>query len=149
MTLKNALLAFSLLAAVPAYAGTFTQTNLVSDGAIPAANTDPNLKNPWGVSYAPGGAFWVSDNNSGLTTLYNSSGAVQGLVVTIPPAPGTKVLGSPSGQAYNPSSTDFVVKKGKESGPAAFLFATEDGTISGWSPSVNATTAIVAANLSS
>jgi uncharacterized protein (TIGR03118 family) len=149
MTLKNAILALALFAAVPAYAGSFTQTNLVSDGAIPAANTDPNLKNPWGISFSPGGPFWVSDNNSGLTTLYNSTGAIQGLVVTIPPAPGTTVVGSPTGQVFNPSSTDFVVTKGKKSGPAAFLFDTEDGTISGWNPSVNASTAIVAVNDSS
>jgi uncharacterized protein (TIGR03118 family) len=148
MTLKNAILAFSLLAAVPAYAGTFTQTNLVSDGAITAAHTDPNLKNPWGVSYTPSGPFWVSDNNSGLTTLYNSTGAVQGLVVTIPPAKGTK-LGSPTGQVYNASSTDFVVTQGGKSGAAAFLFATEDGTISGWSPSVDSSTAVIAVNLRS
>ena len=149
MTLKNTVLALSLLATVPAYAGTFAQTNLVSDGAIPAANTDPNLKNPWGVAFAPSGPFWVSDNNSGLTTLYNGAGAVQSLVVTIPPAPHSSSLGSPTGQVFNPSSTDFVVKKGKKSGPAAFLFATEDGTISGWSPSVNAAAAIVAVNLAS
>jgi uncharacterized protein (TIGR03118 family) len=146
MTLRNAILAFSLLTAMPAYAGSFTQTNLVSDGSIPAANTDPNLKNPWGVSFSPSGPFWVSDNNSGLTTLYNSSGAIQSLVVTIPPQHGTKALGSPTGQVFNPSSTDFLVTAGGKSGAAAFLFATEDGTISGWSPSVDASEAVIAVN---
>jgi uncharacterized protein (TIGR03118 family) len=148
MSLKNSILALSLLATVPAYAGSFTQTNLVSDGAIPAANTDPNLKNPWGVSFAPGGAFWDSDNDTGLTTLYDSSGTVEPLVVTIPPAARSKATGTPTGQVFNPSSTDFAVKKGKKSGVAAFLFATEDGTISGWSPAVSETAAILAVDQS-
>jgi uncharacterized protein (TIGR03118 family) len=130
--------------AMPALAGTVTQTNLTSDGAVPAANTDPNLKNPWGISYGPGGPFWVSDNDTGLTTLYDGAGAVQSLVVTIPPASGTGP-GSPTGQVFNGGS-EFVVSQGGKSGPAAFLFATEDGTISGWAPSVNFASAIIAVN---
>jgi uncharacterized protein (TIGR03118 family) len=130
--------------AMPALAGTVTQTNLTSDGSLPAANTDPNLKNPWGISYGPGGAFWVSDNNSGLTTLYDGAGAVQNLVVTIPSATGTGI-GSPTGQVFN-SSKSFVLSQGGQSGAAVFLFATEDGTISGWAPSVNFASAIIAVN---
>src|ERR1700751_5325405 len=52
----------------------FTQTNLVSDGAVPAAVIDPNLVNPWGVSFGPTSPFWVSDNGTGVTTLYNGAG---------------------------------------------------------------------------
>ncbi len=148
MALKNSIIALSLLAAAPAQAGSFTQTDLTSDGAIAAAHTDPNLKNPWGVSFSPTGPFWVSDNETGLTTLYDGTGAVQPLVVTIPPAAGSSATGTPTGQVFNPSSTDFVVKSGKKKGPASFLFATEDGTISGWNFSVNSAAAIRVVDLS-
>src|SRR4029077_11791379 len=63
----------------------FTQTNLVSDIPGLAATTDPNLKNPWGVSFSSGSPFWVSDNGTGLATLYQGDGTKLGLVVTVPP----------------------------------------------------------------
>src|SRR5689334_10318295 len=53
---------------------TFTQTNLVSDGFIAAPTIDPNLINPWGVSFSATGPFWVSDNGTGVTTIYNGDG---------------------------------------------------------------------------
>jgi uncharacterized protein (TIGR03118 family) len=146
MTLKNALLAVSLLTSVTAHAATIAQTNLTSDGTIKANNIDPNLKNPWGITFSPTGPFWVSDNATGLATVYNSAGQVQSLVVTVPPASGSG-LGSPTGQVFNGSSTDFMVTKGSSSGAAAFLFDTEDGTISGWAPSVDPANAIIAVNL--
>ncbi len=90
----------------------------------------------------------MSDNETGLTTLYDGTGAVQPLVVTIPPAAGSSATGTPTGQVFNPSSTDFVVKSGKKKGPASFLFATEDGTISGWNFSVNSAAAIRVVDLS-
>ncbi len=88
---------------------------------------DPKLVNPWGLVYAPGGAFWISDNGTGFSTLYDGKGNNQGLVVTIPPASGTG-LGSPTGIVYNGSS-EFKIN-GQTS---TFLFCTLDGTISGWS----------------
>jgi uncharacterized protein (TIGR03118 family) len=141
-------MAVSILAAVPAYAGSFTQTNLTSDGSVKAANKDPNLKNPWGVAFSATGPFWVSDNATGLATLYNSAGAPQSLVVTIPPAAGSNAVGSPTGQVFNGSATDFSISQNGTSGPASFLFDTEDGTISGWNFSVNQTNAIIAVDLS-
>ncbi len=147
MITRYATLLLLLATTSQAVAGTVTQTNLVSDGKIPAAVTDPNLKNPWGVSYGPGGAFWVSDNATGLTTLYSGTGAIQGLVVTIPAAGGSTATGSPTGQIYN-GSADFVVKSGKNSGPASFVFCTEDGTISGWNFGVDQGAAIVAVDRS-
>lgn len=48
---------------------TFTQTNLISDGFVSAQTTDPNLINPWGVAYSSTGAFWISDNGTGLTSI--------------------------------------------------------------------------------
>ena len=119
-------------------------TRLVSNQAGVAQVQDPNLVNPWGIAFDPSGPFWVSDNGAGLSTLYTGSGAIQGLVVTIPTASGTGV-GSPTGIVEN-TTTDFVVTQGNKSGSAVFIFATLDGTISGWSPVVNPTNAVLAVN---
>ena len=118
-------------------------TDLVSNVGGGAAVTDPNLVNPWGVSRSSGGPWWVSDNGTGLSTLYSGVGAVQGLVVTIPPAdPAVNKTGSPTGTIFN-GTPNFTLAPGK---PAIFLFATEDGTISGWNPGVAPTTAVIAVN---
>ena len=66
------------------HADSFTQTNLVSNVPGLAANTDPNLKNPWGVAFSATSPFWTSDQGTGLATLYNAAGNPQGLVVSIP-----------------------------------------------------------------
>ena len=135
------LLAFQ---AAPAQAQEFNITNLVSDGAVPAATIDPSLVNPWGISYGPTSPFWVADNGTGLSTLYNGAGAKIALTVTVPPPMGQSFTSSPTGTVFNGSPTNFLVSSGGVTGAAAFLFDTEDGTISGWSPSVNATNAILA-----
>jgi uncharacterized protein (TIGR03118 family) len=122
----------------------YTLTNLVSDVKGKAQHQDPSLVNSWGVSYAPGGPFWISDNGTGLSTLYDENGVKQSLVVTIPPSSGNGT-GSPTGQVYN-STSGFVVSQNGKNGAALFLFATFDGTISGWSPTVNSTTAVIAVN---
>jgi uncharacterized protein (TIGR03118 family) len=125
----------------------FLQTNLVSDVPGLATSTDPNLKNPWGLVAGPAGPFWVSDNNAGVSTLYNGAGQpfpiASPLVVNIPTAAGDPTGGTPSGIVFNGSKTDFVVSQGGKSGAAVFLFATEDGLIVGWSPGVDFTHAIV------
>jgi uncharacterized protein (TIGR03118 family) len=127
----------------------YVQTNLVSDIPGLAAHTDPSLKNPWGTSVGPGSPIWVSDNHAGVTTLYDGSGNPQPRVVTIPapPSAGVGAVGAPTGQAFNtfdPTSTDFVISKNGVSGPAFFLFATEDGTIAGWNPNVDNAHAVIA-----
>jgi uncharacterized protein (TIGR03118 family) len=109
---------------------------LVSDGAIPADVTDPNLVNPWGLAFNPNAVVWVADNGTGVSTLYDGAGARQSLVVKIPPAKIGDGLGHPTGIVFN-SSTDFVVSKGGTSSASLFLFASEDGSISGWAPSVD------------
>src|SRR5580700_3431331 len=96
-------LSLALLACIAAYGqdtttNSYTQTNLTSDVAGKAANTDPNLKNPWGLSDNSGSPWWVSDQVTGLTTLYDSTGTVVPLVVGILPASGTGT-GSPTGTA--------------------------------------------------
>jgi uncharacterized protein (TIGR03118 family) len=125
-----ALLALGLLTgfAPPAEKqNSFAVHNLVSDGTIPADHTDPNLVNAWGLVASPTSPWWVADNGTAVATLYNGTGTPLSLVVSIP--------GAPTGTVFNGGSS-FVVSSGGSSGPARFLFASEDGTISGWNPAV-------------
>ncbi len=137
MTLRftaGALLALIMQAVC--FAQHYKQTNLVSDTSGVAPVTDPQLINPWGLSRSSSSPWWISDNATGLSTLYNGAGAKQSLVVTIPQAdPNNKntPLGTPTGTIANSSQTDFLLAAGK---PAAFLFSTIDGTIAGWNPTV-------------
>src|SRR5882762_1426261 len=134
--------AWSLIAGVACFAQHYNQTNLVSNTAGVAPVTDPQLINPWGLSRASGSPWWVSDNGTGFSTLYNGAGAKQSLIVTIPPAdPNNKKTptGTPTGTIANGSQTDFLLAPGE---PAAFLFSTIDGTIAGWNPTVAATLAV-------
>lgn len=126
---------------------TLTVTNLVSDGSVPAAHTDPNLVNPWGISAQPGAEWWVSDNGTGVSTLYNADGTALSLVVTIPAAGGGGASSAPTGQVANTTS-GFVVSSGGSSGPAQFIFVGEDGGITGWNPSVDGTHAVMAVDQS-
>jgi uncharacterized protein (TIGR03118 family) len=121
----------------------YKQTNLVSDTPGLATVTDPNLVNPWGLSRSSGSPWWVSDNGPGLSTLYGATGTPASLVVTIPPADsGSGAIGTPTGQIFN-GTADFALTAGF---PARFIFVTEDGTISGWNPGVNATSAVIMVN---
>jgi uncharacterized protein (TIGR03118 family) len=113
---------------------------LVSDGAVAAAHTDPNLKNSWGVAFNPKGFVWVADNATSLATLYDGNGTPQSLVVSIPN--GTNGPANPTGIVFNGTS-DFVVTQGLKSGVGAFIFAGEGGTITAWAPAVAPTAALV------
>ncbi|NUS37591.1 MAG: TIGR03118 family protein [Lysobacter sp.] len=136
-----------LLATAPAAAASmFKQRNLVSDGAIPAAHIDHNLVNAWGVAFNPYGYAWVANNGTGTATLYDGDGNRETLVVQIP-SPTMSLGGTPTGTVYNGSS-GFVVSRGGVSGPARFLFATEDGVIAAWAPNVDATHALRMVNRS-
>src|SRR5213594_1740117 len=98
------------LAAAPARAQltAYKQTNLVSNGSAPAANTDSNLINPWGVALGPG-PFWVANQMSGNATIYDGNGQSFGFVVTVPPATGAGVVEKgPTGTVFNPTS-DFAL----------------------------------------
>ena len=130
---------------------TFTQTNLISDGspqAGPARQTDPNLINPWGVAYSATGPFWISENNSGVSSIdsVTASGVTLNVIPPVTIAPPTTDSGSaaPTGQVFNSlaSTGAFMLQDGS---PASFLFATEDGTISGWNPAAG-TQSIIAVN---
>ncbi|HZP65880.1 MAG TPA: TIGR03118 family protein [Rudaea sp.] len=118
----------------------YQQHNLVSDGGVAADHTDANLVNAWGIAFNPTGVAWVADNGTGSSTLYDGSGTAQSLVVQIP-APGAASGGTPTGIAFN-GSNGFVVSGTGGSGPARFIFATEDGIIAGWSPTADGTHAL-------
>jgi uncharacterized protein (TIGR03118 family) len=128
------------------------QTNLVSDLPGVAQVQDPNLVNPWGLTESGSGPFWISDNNAGVSTLYNVPGAnntpvaINPLVVSIPtPIDPLGAAGAPTGPVFNldgGTAGGFTVSGVDRNGnpitaPAVFLFATEDGTIVGWNPAVN------------
>ncbi|MDX6307105.1 MAG: hypothetical protein QOI06_151 [Nocardioidaceae bacterium] len=118
----------------PSAATTYDQVNLVSDVAGNAQITDPNLVNPWGLSFSPTSPMWVSDNGTNVSTLYQ--GGIHGGTESIVPLVVTIPGGAPTGQAFNGTS-DFVVHDSKgNSGPAAFIFDGESGHISGWNPGV-------------
>lgn len=115
-------------AATGGSANSYLQHNLVADTPGVADVTDPNLVNAWGISESPTGPFWVSDNGTGLTTIYSTTGAIIPLVVTIAPPMGQTSTAAPTGQVFN-NTQAFVLANGK---PALFIFVTEDGTISAW-----------------
>src|SRR4051794_21191646 len=121
-------------------ADVFTVTNLVADKGSPTPTDDPSLVNGWGLSAGPTTPWWASDNGTNASTLYDGTGAKQALTVA--------VAGGPTGTVFNGSATDFVVSQDGKSGSARFLFATEGGTILGWSPAVNGTTVLVGADRS-
>jgi len=157
-TMGAALLTLQPAQADSGHAGrTYVQTNLVSDVPGLAKVTDPNLKNPWGTSTAPGLPIWVSDNNAGVATLYDGAGQPTPLqakpplnVVAIPapPSAGAGAAGAPTGTVFNPTGSGFVVSEKGASGSSRFLFATEDGTIVGWSPTVDRANGIIAVDRS-
>jgi uncharacterized protein (TIGR03118 family) len=121
-------------------AQSFTSTALVSDGAVAAQHTDPNLKNAWGVAFNPKGFVWVADNATSRATLYDGNGVPQSLVVSIPN--GMNGPANPTGIVFN-GSTDFTVTQNGKSGVAAFIFSGEGGTITAWAPAVAPTVAFV------
>jgi uncharacterized protein (TIGR03118 family) len=133
-------LALSLLPTL-AFGQHYKQTNLVSDIMGMAQTQDPSLVNPWGLSRSSGSPWWVANNGTGTSTLYNGAGGIipiNGTGIVNIPAPkgapaGTK--STPTGTVFNGSSTDFLLPNGKG---AVFIFVTEDGTISGWNGGTDA-----------
>jgi len=137
-------LAISLLFSTLAFAQHYNETKLVSDIPGEAAVTDPNLVNAWGLARSAGSPWWVANNGTGTSTLYNGSGVPQPqpsptnpaavpLVVTVPPPKDGTGPATPTGAVFN-GTQDFAIAPTK---PAIFIFVTEDGTISGWNPGVD------------
>jgi uncharacterized protein (TIGR03118 family) len=128
ISLTAALLGLTLVLASGSALAQYKLTKLVTNLPKGAKHTnDTQLINPWGLAYGPGAPFWLSDQGTGLSTLYDGTGLKQSLVVTIPTASGTGV-GSPTGIVYN-GSQEFKI----DTWVSLFLFVTLDGTISGWS----------------
>ena len=135
------LLALFLTLAIPsglwAQQAGYSQTNLVSNTAGVGTTTDTQLANPWGISIFPGQDFWIADNNAGVSTLYDSKGTKNALVVTIPGAAsnpnGNCTPGCPTGTVANTNGSYFA--------GGAFIFDTEDGLIVNWT---GATSAVIA-----
>jgi uncharacterized protein (TIGR03118 family) len=148
-----AVLIFVPLSAHAASKGLYQQINLVSDLPNVADFQDANLVNAWGLTRGPTTPWWVADNGAGVSTLYQGNGSAVALVVTIPPPLGGTPPAAPTGTVFNTFNmtdpTAFVVSANGKTGASRFLFATEDGTIAGWTPAVDGTNAILAVDRSS
>jgi uncharacterized protein (TIGR03118 family) len=123
-----------LFATSTLFGGTgYTQTNLVSDdGSIAGTKTDSQLVNPWGLVASPGGPWWVSNNGTGSTSVYDGSGNTVIGPFAVP--------GAPTGVVFN-GSTGFKVGPGGSAGPASFIYVGEDGAINGWAGGASAVAA--------
>ena len=137
------LLAAAILTATSGRADTYSWTNFQSDIAGVAQHVDPNLVNPWGMAASANGTIWVSDNGTGVSTLYHQDGTAVSLVVEIPTAARNRGTGNPTGVVFN-GTQFFQVTKNGNSAPAFFIFVSEDGSISGWNPTLDQTHAIIA-----
>src|ERR1051325_222345 len=134
----------AVFAVASARAGTHSWTNLQSDLPAVAQHVDSNLVNPWGMATpTANGPIWVSDNGTGVSTLYNPDGTARSLIVTIPTAARNRGTANPTGVVFN-NTASFQVTKNGTSAPARFIFVSEDGSISGWNPMVDPTNAIIA-----
>ena len=134
LSLFGLLITFAIPSGLWAQQAGYSQTNLVSNTAGVATTTDPQLLNPWGISILPGQDFWIANNNSGTSTLYDQNGNKDtALVVTIPGATknpnGNCNPGCPTGNVSNGNGTYF-------SG-GQFIFDTEDGLIANWTGASN------------
>lgn len=120
----------------------FVEADLVSNTAGVARTTDPALVNPWGLAAGPGTSFWVANNGTGTATLYDANGTPQPagdpLRVTLEPAGSA----APTGIVFN-SADAFAVTSGTTTANAVFIFVSEDGRISAWSPDVDPTSTVV------
>src|SRR6267378_8404561 len=122
-SIQNILLVLTMLSLTAAFAraDSYSWTNFQSDIAGVATHTDPNLVNPWGMAASSSGStIWVSDNGTGVSTLYAQDGTANSLVVTIP-AKARRGTGNPTGIVRNPTSFINVTKNGN-SQPSRFIF---------------------------
>jgi len=121
-------------------ANTYLVHNLVSDLPGIADHQDKNLVNGWGNGFSATSPFWIGNNGTGTSTLYDGTGTPNSLVVSIPGPAGSTSPGAVTGVIFNGNTTSFNVAAGKA---ASFIFCTEDGTISGWNSSADATHALI------
>jgi uncharacterized protein (TIGR03118 family) len=128
------------VAVTPSIASAFATRPLVADAGTGAAHIDAKLINAWGIAFNPNGFVWVANNGSSTSTLYDGNGVPQTLVVAIPT--GNAGPSSPTGIVFNGNAGTFQVSENGVSGSSAFIFASENGTLAGWSPGVNRNNAI-------
>jgi uncharacterized protein (TIGR03118 family) len=138
LTASVVLLLISAGGATAAGENSYVVHNLVSDVPGLADHTDASLVNAWGLTAQPGSPWWVANNGTSTTTLYRADGSK--VVIT---TPDIQVPNDPTGAAAN-TGPNFVVTEDGKSGPARFLFDTEEGKILGWNPAVAAGHAVVA-----
>lgn len=113
----------------------FVQDNLVSDLSTLAPETDPNLQNPWGMSFGPTTPIWVSNQASNTSTLYDALAAPNKVPLTVnTPTGGASPPTGPTGQVFNTTTSDFMIPASSGTVKALFLFATLEGTLQGWNP---------------
>src|ERR1700730_9447891 len=108
LTVSLALMLMAACSAALAQTG-YQRTYCTSTLSGKAPHTDPLLANPWGLAYSPGAPFWISDEASGWSTLYDAKGNPQSLQVVIPPATGTG-KGTPTGIVYNGANEVKIAK---------------------------------------
>src|SRR5437867_6357164 len=137
------LVAAVMFTAPKAFGDTYSWTNFQSDIAGVAQHVDPNLVNPWGMAASAGGTIWVSDNGTGVSTLYHQDGTAVSLIVEVPRAARNRGTANPTGVVFNDTQS-FQVTKNGSSAPARFIFVSEDGSISGWNQTLDPTHAIIA-----
>src|SRR6184192_1449554 len=106
------LIAAAMFVAPKVFGDTYSNTNFQSDIPGVAQHTDPNLVNPWGMAVSGNGTIWVSDNGTGVSTLYGQDGTAASLVVTIPTSARNKGTGNPTGQVRNNTLFFQVTKNG-------------------------------------
>jgi uncharacterized protein (TIGR03118 family) len=120
----------------------YVQTNLVSDIAAPPGGAplliDPDLVNPWGMSFSATSPFWVSDTGTSRSTLYTVSGTSSvtknPTTNVVIPTTGSGLQG-PTGQVQNNQGMNFLVG----GTPASFIFANLNGQISAWNAGLGPT----------
>lgn len=140
--LFSTVIAFAIAVSSNAYGQHYTRTDLTVDQAnvsLSAPNHDPNLVNAWGLARSSSSFWWISDNGTGFSTLYDGTGAPQQLVVKIPLPKGQSGTAAPTGVVFNFTKGFELAPKT----PAVFIFVTEDGTISAWNPGVDRTNAVL------
>lgn len=141
--------------------GSYTKIPLVSDVPGMAPVTDPNLSNPWGLIHSKHGPWWISDNGSGMASIYTGAGQQAAPAISIPSPSGEANGGTPDGIVFNQNASQgwgndqdnqdnqsFPITQNGKTGNSTFMFATEDGTILGWNKDVDPTSAVVAVDRS-
>jgi uncharacterized protein (TIGR03118 family) len=129
----------------------YSVSNLVANRTgLGAPNIDPNLINAWGLTscqienHEGDALFCVADAFAGVATVYTHSGKKIPITINIPAATVPvfgEPVGLPTGIVFN-TTRDFVISENGKSGPAVLIFASVEGTISGWNPNVDASNAI-------